>query len=281
MPISGYLVQKRIVCYERHMKFDAVYLKANDPITKRAFWIREQRMNGQVWRWAVLTSPEWAAPKIWMPEMGLTQTVYWENPGTKLRIMPSWMYYLPVPTKYESPHWNGRVSGTLQLPDGELWQVTHWPAQQGHLWGWRPSKEWAWAHGNCFVEDHTAAFEILTSGGRTVLCLQSQRFNFLANTCATWRCTRHEITPTHWNWTFTHKDLTIAGQFRLGYAEMAHIDYPTPQGDTRHCANTKVGEGIIEVTRSGQPILQLTAHDTLAWEFVRKGASQMFSMPAV
>lgn len=248
--------------------FDALYLKANDPITKRALWIREQRMQNRVWRWAVLTSPEWAAPRVWTPKEDLTCSLTWEDPGKPLRLMPRWMYCLPVPTKYESPHWNGRVSGELVVDDIR-WNLTHWPAQQGHLWGWRISNAWAWAHGNCFVEDHTASFEILTSGGRTVLALQSQQFNFLANTLATWRCTHHDLTPTHWNWTFHHNDLAIAGQFRLGYAEMVHIDYPTPQGGTRHCANTKVGAGVIEVTRNGQPVLQLTAHDTLAWEFVR------------
>lgn len=247
--------------------FDAKYLKANDPITKRALWIREQRIGSRVWRWCVLTSPEWESPKVWTPETDLTKTLSWDDPGEPQRLMPSWMYWLPFQTKYESLHWNGRISGEL-IVESEHWDLTHWPAQQGHLWGWQISKEWAWAHGNCFKEDHTAAFEILTGGGRTLLKLSSQRFNFIANDHTTWHCTRHEITPTHWNWEFAHDDLKIAGQFRLGYAEMAHIDYPTPQGDTRRCANTKVGEGVIEVIRKGRPILQLTAHDTLAWEFV-------------
>jgi len=147
--------------------------------------------------------------------------------------------------------------------------MTHWPAQQGHLWGWRTSREWAWAHGNCFQEDHTAAFEILTSGNRTVLCFQSQQFQYLANGISTLHCTQHELTDTHWNWTFSHHDLVIAGQFRLGYADMATVIYPTPQGDTRTCHNTKVGAGVIEVARGGKPLLQLTAVDTLAWEWVR------------
>ncbi len=275
-------------------RFDATYLKANDPITKRALWIREQRIGSRVWRWCVLTSPSLDAPRVWTPELDLSQTLNWDDPGQPLKLMPRWMYWLPVPMKYESLHWNGRVSGTLKIPPlsirggqgelpsdrnpsqppltlrgGEEWQLTHWPAQQGRLWGWRMSKEWAWAHGNCFVEDRTAAFEILTSGRRTVLCLSSQQLNLLANTRATWHCTQHEISSTHWNWTFHHNGLTIAGQFRLGYAEMVHLDYPTPQGHTRHCANTKVGSGMIEVTRNGRPLLQLTAHDTLAWEFVK------------
>lgn len=249
--------------------FNTLYLKANDPITKRALWIREQRMHDRVWRWAVLTDPQWATPKVWMPDNDLTQTLRWDEPGPTLRLLPAWMYWLPFTTKYESPHWNGRISGVLQVSNEALWELTHWPAQQGHLWGSRMSREWAWAHGNCFMEDHTAAFEILTSGGRTVLRLHSQQFEYLADSIRTWRCTRHDITPTHWNWTFQDKDLVIAGQFRLGYAEMVHVDYPTPQGGVRHCANTKVGSGVIEVTRKGQPIAQLTAHDTLAWEYVR------------
>lgn len=256
--------------------FSATYLKANDPITKRALWIREQRIGSRIWRWAVLTDPAWEAPRVWAPDVDLARTLTWEDPGHSLRLLPRWMYWLPLTTKYESPHWNGRLSGTLHIPplkvrggEGELWNLTHWPAQQGRLWGWRMSRNWAWAHGNSFMEDHTASFEILTSGGRTVLALQSQQFNFTANSTATWHCTRHDITPTHWNWTFQHNGLVIAGQFHLGYAEMVHIDYPTPQGDQRHCANTKVGSGVIEVTRNGRPVIQLTAHDTLAWEWVK------------
>ncbi len=282
------------------MGFDAIYLKANDPLTKRALWIREQRVGARVWRWCVLTDPAWekaqviASPALQgaaiqseptgllryaRNDMLASWDLHWDDPGAPFRLMPCWMYLLPLPTRYESPHWNGRISGTLKLPspsgegqgegEAQVWTLTHWPAQQGHLWGWKISKQWAWAHGNCFVEDHTAAFEILTSGGRTLLNLRSQQFNLTANTMRTWRCTRHEITPTHWNWEFTHADLKIAGQFRLGYAEMVALDYPTPQEGIRTCHNTKVGEGVIEVMRAGQPVLQLTAHDSLAWEFVR------------
>lgn len=249
--------------------FDAVYLKANDPITKRALWIREQRIGSRLWRWCVLTSPEWDAPRVWTPETDLTKMLLWDDPGKPLRLMPSWMYCLPLQSKYESLHWNGRISGALAVEGGQEWPLTHWPAQQGHLWGRRLSKEWAWAHGNCFMEDHTAAFEILTSGGRTLLTLSSQLFTLTANTVRTWRCTRHDIAPTHWNWEFAHDDLAIVGNFQLGYAPMANIDYPTPQGDTRTCHNTKVGCGTIAVSRAGKPLVQLTAHDTLAWEFIR------------
>lgn len=269
------------------ISFDAIYLKANDPITKRALWIREQRMGGRVWRWAVLTDPVWAAPKVWTPECDLTEVLHWDDPGKPLRLLPAWMYWIPFTIKYESLHWNGRISGQLVIlnavknlaldpspaaqDDKLVWDLTHWPAQQGHLWGRRISREWAWGHGNCFLEDPTAAFEILTSGGCTVLSLHSQVLNFTANTMRTWRCTHHEITPTSWNWEFAHDDLKITGQFCLGYAKMVALDYPTPQGGLRTCHNTKVGEGVIEVVRAGRPLLQLTAHDTLAWEYVRTG----------
>lgn len=253
------------------ISFDATYLKANDPITKRALWIREQRIGDRLWRWCVLTDPAWEAPKVWTPERDLTEALHWDDPGPARRLLPAWMYWLPFTTKYESPHWNGRISGVLQVPNEASWDVAHWPAQQGHLWGRRISREWAWAHGNCFVEDHTAAFEMLTSGGRTVLSLHSQVLNFTANTMRTWRCTRHEITPTHWNWEFAHDDLKITGQFCLGYAKMVALDYPTPQGGLRTCHNTKVGSGTIVVMRGGTLLLQLTARDTLAWESVRTG----------
>lgn len=250
------------------MPFDATYLKANDPITKRALWIREQRIGLRVWRWAVLTDPTWEAPKVWTPECDLTEGLRWDDPGPALRLLPAWMYWMPFTPKYESPHWNGRISGELQIPNEASWDVAHWPAQQGHLWGRRMSREWAWAHGNCFVEDPTAAFEILTSGGRTVLGLRSQALNFTANTMRTWRCTRHEITPTCWDWEFAHGDIQISGCFQLGFAPMVRIVYPTPNGDTRTCHNTKVGSGVIAVVRANQPLAQLTARDTLAWEWV-------------
>lgn len=249
-------------------QFEVNYLKANDPITKRALWVREQRMQGRVWRWCVLTDPGWGEARVWTPDVDLVRTLTWDDPIQSLKLLPCWMYWLPFQTKYESRQWNGRVSGEIHFED-TIWHLTHWPAQQGHLWGFRMSKEWAWAHGNCFVEDHTAAFEILTSGGRTVLALQSQQFNFIANTCATWRCTRHEIAPTHWRWTFSHRDLTLTGDFQLGYASLVEVDFPAPDGGTRRSHNTKVGCGVIVVSRAGRSLLQLTARDTLAWEYVK------------
>lgn len=211
----------------------------------------------------------------------LRWTLAWTPPAHGVSLFPSaWLYHAPLPrTKYLSPGWDIRVSGTVQI-DEQLLQIAEAPAQQAHLWGTRYADEWVWAHCNAFADHPDAAFEVLHGVVRLakrpfaagMLCLRVGKQFYALRRWRACRTFRSASAIGHWQFVAEEQDFRIEGEIEAPPQHLLGARYTDPSGEPRFCHNTKVGSLHLRVLiRSGQGWTlahALHAPDTCAVEWV-------------
>ena len=213
----------------------------------------------------------------------LQWALQWEPGDSAVGLFPMrWMYRTRFPrTKYVSPHWNVRVSGTLSWGE-HCWQVREAPAQQAHIWGTRYAERWIWTHCNAFDKAPDAVFEgleVQVRFGRWLTPPLRMLYLRTAETCFfthRWRTLvpQQNVAQQVGSWRFE----AIEGDWRLVGECHAHPDqilgacYTDPDGSHRWCHNTKIGRATLQLAKwSGdhwQIVLSLQARDTCAIEWV-------------
>ena len=197
----------------------------------------------------------------------------WElefEPGDQpLRHLPRhWMYRAPVPrTKLESPHPGALFSGWVRAGD-EVVDLDGWPGVVGHNWGSEHAERWIWLHGQAFEgRDRDtwldAALGRIRLGpvttpwvGNAVLALDGVRHRL--GGIERVRRTGVSETPHRCDFVLPGAEVTVAGTVETGEANVVGWVYADPDGPEHHTVNCSVASMRLEVTRPGEPPLELT-----------------------
>jgi len=170
--------------------YESYYMRAVDPVTGRAVWLRHTfhmagrgaAPVGSIWltlfgagggvvvtKHSTATVEALAEPatgwvrigeSLFGPDgvRGTTDGASWElhfegGGEPPLRHLPAGLLYRgPLPkTKLESPLPGARVSGRVELDDA-LFELDRWPGMVGHNWGTQHAERWIWLHGTGFAE---------------------------------------------------------------------------------------------------------------------------------
>jgi hypothetical protein len=171
---------------------ESYFLKANDPSSPRAIWLKTTifvsrgvrlaeawavAFDGVKGHVAVKTSIPFGRARFAQGELdvevdGVTmrpgdtrgaiasgdRRVAWDltlrSDGLPLVHYPrAWMYDAPFPSsKLVSPYPDLRATGSVVV-NGETWDVDRWPGLFGHNWGRRHANVYAWGHCNQWRED--------------------------------------------------------------------------------------------------------------------------------
>jgi hypothetical protein len=169
--------------------YESFYLKAADPATRRALWIRytvfKRRGAAAVGStWVTLFDDGWGRPAAWkrsgdalsasageyirmgdaVLEPGRAAGPSWEltfaGDAPSWPYLPaSWMYRAKLPkTKAVDLYPAVRFSGTASVGDRRL-DLDGWRGMIGHNWGAEHAETWAWVHGAGFDEAPDAVFD--------------------------------------------------------------------------------------------------------------------------
>ena len=170
-------------------RYESFYLKASDPGTRRAVWIRytvfkrpgEDPVGST---WVSLFDASWERPAAWKastPSIGAAPGEYlhvgdavlapgratgptwdltFEGDAPTFRYLPyDRLYRAPLPrTKPVDLYPAVRVSGRVAVGDRAL-ELDGWPGMIGHNWGAEHAERWIWVHGTAFEEAPDAIFD--------------------------------------------------------------------------------------------------------------------------
>ncbi len=176
--------------------YESYYLRAVDPESGRALWLRHtfhaagegESAVGSIWLTlfgadgGVLAtkhsttdiSPEpsggWVrvGDSVFGPDgieghcEGARWSLTWSVDDRPLRHLPNELLYrLPLPkTKPESPMPVVHVSGEVSIGD-TTFVLDGWPGMVGHNWGTQHAERWIWLHGIAFAERDDAWLDLL------------------------------------------------------------------------------------------------------------------------
>jgi hypothetical protein len=153
------------------LSYESYYLRAVDPASPRAVWLRHTTLGDVGSTWLTLfdaSAPEPVTAKQSLPDpakppgvclrigdsdflpdgvRGPDWDLRWIGTEPELRHLPrAWMYRAPIPrTKLTSPSPNVTVDGTVHGVT-----IDGWRGMVGHNWGAEHAERWIWLHGTLF-----------------------------------------------------------------------------------------------------------------------------------
>ncbi len=196
-----------------------------------------------------------------------------------------WMYRSPVvPTKTLTPLADAVAHGAYTV-DGESVAVDGWRAMQGHNWGRRHTRRYAWSHAAGFAEDPAAVFEAFSArpavGGRELPWLTMAflhvdgawlRFDGLAMAARA----HTEVSLLRWDLALEHRGHRLRGTLEADPSEAAGLHYPNPTGPVTYCLNSKLARAVLDLSSPGAPARRFTSTAAaleIAWPFADHGVT--------
>lgn len=182
-----------------------------------------------------------------------------------------------------SPNLAVPFSGTVTI-DEETLSFEGEPGCQSHRWGRRHPVSWAWAHCSDF-EDADAVLEGVAAKApvgplrptTTFLYLDHKGRGLEFNDLRWALLAKSRYTLPTWAFTARTDAWKIVGAARASIADFVQVAYEDPDGSSRYCANSEIGDLAIEVYRRAPTgwlhDASLTARGTVHLEF---GSQQPF-----
>ncbi len=158
--------------------------------------------------------------------------------GSILRPIPATLRSF-VGTKFVTPHWDARISGTIRVGENE-YRLDGARGTQSHLWGRGYGQGWAWAHAHF----DAGAFEGLAGKKPALISLYARvgRKRWPMNTLLTSVRNRSVRAPSPQGWRFsgTTHNREIAGEISCDPRHLAGVTYTGPAGEKIYCYNTEI-----------------------------------------
>jgi len=188
----------------------------------------------------------------------------WKAAVNSYHHYPWPLYWLAFPSsKVVAPNLNVPVKGGFTV-NGLHFKVNT-VLHQGHVWGRKMSKRWAWADCGLFIEDKNAVLELIgnqrTGFGTVRAGGKDYRFRV-----------RGRYTPLGWEFSGRTFSAKISGSILARKEDFAVVAYDAPEGGKRFCYNTKLADAHVEILeKNGKgkfSRIVLTSVGTTAFETV-------------
>ena len=168
------------------------------------------------------------------------------------------------------------------LADGEVtvrsaagarrWEVSSWPAMQGHNWGTGHADTYAWAHVNAWNESEGNELTLEGFSGRvrlgkkiltplvTRIAVRHRGVRYEATSIREMLRTRGALEGLR-RWTFSARqaDAVIEGSITLRDDDIVGLYYPNPDGEMTYCLNSKIARATLRFSPHDRAPLILTS----------------------
>jgi hypothetical protein len=178
-------------------------------------------------------------------------------------------------TKLVSPIVDARADGEVNVvsPSGTRhWEVSGWPAMQGHNWGTGHADTYAWAHVNAWNEIEGKELTLEGFSGRvrlgkkiltplvTMIAVRHRGVRYEATSIREMLRTRGTIDGLR-RWTFSahQADAVIEGSISLRDDDIVGLYYPNPDGEMTYCLNSKIARATLRFAAHDRSPLLLTS----------------------
>lgn len=178
-----------------------------------------------------------------------------------------------------SPNLSVPFHGAIEL-DGETLELEGEPGSQSHRWGRAHARAWAWSHCSVFDDGMPAVFEGLAAVPQlgplpsptvTFLYLEYEGESLAFNELRQALRARSRFELPTWAFTATNELWKIAGAARVRLDRTVQVSYEDPDGSSRFCANSEVGDLAVELYKRDSGLWRhhasLTATGSAAAEF--------------
>jgi hypothetical protein len=280
----------------RHGHVESWVLKANDPKTRRALWLRwaiwagerdPRRAIAEVWAVAFGTRRGHIATKTSVPftsaafrrgSIGVTvDGATLTSASARGRVESGGRaiaYDLEIradgPATVVSPIPAATLRGVLQV-EGETWSVEDWPGMVGHDWGRAHAADQASGHCNAWEDGSEVVLEGFTTRSRatilplhapTAITVRDGRAPLLSAgyTPLAVLATEGSITPRRWRFRARGPGADVQGEMWADTDDLVGLFYTNPDGTTLHSLNTKLAQAEVVLRVDGQPPRTLRSH---------------------
>ena len=177
-------------------------------------------------------------------------------------------------TKLVSPIVDALAEGEVTVVSAtgtRRWEVTSWPAMQGHNWGTGHADTYAWAHVNAWNEPEGR--EVVLEGFSARVRLGKKLLTPLVTMIAVrhrgvrYEATLREMLRTRgsieglrrWSFSARQADATIEGSLSLRDDDIVGLYYPNPDGEMTYCLNSKIARATLRFCAHDRAPLMLTS----------------------
>lgn len=192
------------------------------------------------------------------------------DPGVPLVPLPHpRLYSGPVPSsKFVTPAPDARFQGWYTI-DGQKTEVDTWRGMQGHNWGRRHAKRYAWGHANqwaghddLWFEGVTAQVALgpLTAPPLTLLCVSHRGVRYLFNSARDLLRARGRFDFRRWSFQAESSLARVEGELEADAGEFAGLRYENPAGPMTHCLNSKIARGRLRIHVRGRTPFEAETH---------------------
>jgi hypothetical protein len=260
MKVSAGLRYEGARAREGHV--ESWFLKANDPGSRRALWLK--------WTvWAGDRRPTAAIAEAWAVAFGakdgpvaVKMAVPFDGDRARFETEELGVTIDGCSLSREAARGRvetgARVSGRAQV-DAETWDIERWPAMVGHNWGRRHAPLYAWGHCNLWDGGEDLVLEGASLGGGgpviggTILCLRHEGVRHDLNGLRAVAGNGGAITPRRWRFRGRAKGVAIDGEMWAETDDFVGLFYPNPDGSNCHCLNSKLARAEVTLTLAGRP----------------------------
>lgn len=164
--------------------------------------------------------------------------------GETYSLLPQALYRgLLAPTKPVSPNVDTQVSGSVTV-DGERSEISKAPGQQGHLWGERHARRWAWAHCADFVDEEAVVHAVTAQGRRGPINTPYATFVGVRWGGQWIRLNRISRRPDFglgaWRVDLENRRYRLTGRIEAPGTALLRATYEDPDGTRRYCHNSEI-----------------------------------------
>ena len=162
-----------------------------------------------------------------------------------------------VQTKFLAPNFSVPLRGRL-VADGREYTFADDRAAQCHIWGRKHAHSWAWGHVCEFVEDESAALDVLSVGLRAgplphphLTVATFRQGGEEARLAEPWHLPLGRGEWYHGAFRFRAASATVelVGEFTARASDMVTAHYRDPDGEAAFCHNTEIGDVRLTVRR--------------------------------
>lgn len=177
-------------------------------------------------------------------------------------------------SKLVSPIFDARANGEVIVEGSgttRVWEVSQWPAMEGHNWGVGHADLYAWAHVNAWNEPEGRGVVLEGFSGRvrvgrvhtpliTMIGLRHRGVRYEARLPGELLRARGRIERLRkWSFGARQADATIEGELELRDDDTVGLYYPNPTGEMTYCLNSKIARADVRFTPRGRAPIHLTS----------------------
>jgi len=184
------------------------------------------------------------------------------------------------------PNTNIQFNGWFKIND-KRYEVKEAPGCQGHIWGTKYAKDWAWAHCNSFegvdAKKSPVVFEaltarvklanLITSPQMSALFLEYKGKRYELNRLMESFSIRSKYDLTSWRLEADQGPLRVIAEISCDVKDLAGITYEDTEGLFLHCKNSELASMTLSIYLNGKLETTLRSRQTTGFETVSRERS--------